>query len=299
MDKRTNDITRLFLGHHKCASQYVKLVMAHGAKLLGWKTKVEGLPFQLPMDFHLREPFLTRLNEKRTMLAAGPYDLICLENADNEGVAILDQSRCWRGVHVIRDPRDVLVSGYFSHRYSHPVSEHESPWLWSWREQWQSLDDHRQGLMLELDHCSTYFVRLRNWNYSRPNVLEVKYESLTVDPLGTFTAIWRFLGVEVPAFAPFATSRLLLNYVGLLANGRAVARQSVLPKSTLNAIIRRNSFERMSGGRRRGEENIQNHYRKGISGDWKNWFTPALKEAFKLHYPTLLETLGYENDDRW
>ena len=26
-----------------------------------------------------------------------------------------------KGVHVIRDPRDIIVSGYFSHKHSHPV----------------------------------------------------------------------------------------------------------------------------------------------------------------------------------
>ena len=95
-----------------------------------------------------------------------------------------------------------MVSGYFSHRYSHPVSEHESPWLWAYREHLNSLPDQESGLLAEIEFCSTYFARLRNWNYENPNILEVRYETLIADPLATLTRVFRFLGVSIPPFAP-------------------------------------------------------------------------------------------------
>ena len=36
-------------------------------------------------------------------------------------------------------------------------------------------------------------------------------------------------------------------------------------------------FENLSEGRKRGEENIAAHTRKGIAGDWQNYFTPKIK----------------------
>jgi len=117
--------------------------------------------------------------------------------------------------------------------------------------------------------------------------------------LETFSSIWRFLGIDVPVFAPLMTSRMLLDFVLFMAVGRAVPKHSSLPRGVLNAVIRHNSFERKSKGRQRGIENTKSHYRKGVAGDWKNWFTPDLKDAFKQRYPGLLEKLQYESDDRW
>ena len=39
--------------------------------------------------------------------------------------------------------------------------------------------------------------------------------------------------------------------------------------------------------------------RKGVAGDWKNYFTPPVKEAFKRHYGSLLVDAGYESDLDW
>ena len=39
--------------------------------------------------------------------------------------------------------------------------------------------------------------------------------------------------------------------------------------------------------------------RKGIIGDWKNYFTPRLKDSFKEVAGELLVQLGYESDENW
>lgn len=58
-------------------------------------------------------------------------DVLCYVNAEIGSVRPL---RDYRGFHVIRDPRDVGVSGYFSHLHSHPIGD------------WYELAEHRREL---------------------------------------------------------------------------------------------------------------------------------------------------------
>ena len=69
--------------------------------------------------------------------------------------------------------------------------------------------------------------------------------------------------------------------------------------STLKHILEKHSFKKLADGRRQGEENIKSHYRKGISGDWQNYFNENHKKIFKQVAGTLLIELGYENKNNW
>ncbi len=64
-------------------------------------------------------------------------------------------------------------------------------------------------------------------------------------------------------------------------------------------VTARYSFERLSGGREPGEEDAKSHYRKGIHGDWRNHFTPAITGRFKALYGELLVMGGYEKNVNW
>jgi hypothetical protein len=59
------------------------------------------------------------------------------------------------------------------------------------------------------------------------------------------------------------------------------------------------SFEKLSKGRERGEEDPSSFYRKGIAGDWKNYFTEEDRRVFKEEAGELLIRLGYEEDLDW
>lgn len=80
-----------------------------------------------------------------------------------------------------------------------------------------------------------------------------------------------------------------------------VPRQPVysIPEWLLKEILTKKSFRRLSGGRRRGQENVQSHYRKGIPGDWRNHLEAVHIRAFKSDHNDLLVKLGYETDDNW
>ena len=58
-------------------------------------------------------------------------------------------------------------------------------------------------------------------------------------------------------------------------------------------------FNRLSGGRTRGQENTNNHYRKGVHGDWLNHFTLEHMAEFKKAYGDLVLQYGYETDPDW
>jgi hypothetical protein len=59
------------------------------------------------------------------------------------------------------------------------------------------------------------------------------------------------------------------------------------------------SFEKLSKGRERGQEDTSSFYRKGVAGDWNNYFTERDKEIYKEEAGELLIRLGYERDLDW
>jgi lipopolysaccharide transport system ATP-binding protein len=72
-----------------------------------------------------------------------------------------------------------------------------------------------------------------------------------------------------------------------------------LPRTDLERVIKDHRFERLSGGRARGEADGAAHYRKGVPGDWQHYFSPRVTAAFKERYGPLLIDTGYERDMDW
>ena len=56
----------------------------------------------------------------------------------------------------------------------------------------------------------------------------------------------------------------------------------------LGKILYKKRFSVFSGGRKPGQENEKNHFRKGIAGDWINHFNEDHKKYFKEKYNHLL-----------
>lgn len=67
----------------------------------------------------------------------------------------------------------------------------------------------------------------------------------------------------------------------------------------IRKCVENSSFEKMSGGRRPGEEVPTAKVRKGIIGDWKNYFTRKDGELFHELAGEHLFKLGYEKDKNW
>jgi hypothetical protein len=166
-----------------------------------------------------------------------------------------------RRIIIVRDPRDTLVSWYFSIRYTHP----ENAYIGELRGELASLSE-QQGLELLIrEHLAPIVFFQRSWSIFGEAI--IRFEELLHDEQGAFARICRHLGLEV---------------------GEAERRR----------IVSAHSFERRTG-RRPGEEDRSSHRRKGVPGDWRNHLTGELKELFKARYGQHLIEMGYEATLDW
>ncbi len=152
-----------------------------------------------------------------------------------------------RHVFVVRDPRDAIVSYYFSLKYSHIDNMN---FISERRRKLLSLDRH-EGLLYAIkdfnDIIADYACK---WlDYAQTNsVLILRYEDLVEDAWSFFNSILEYNQVDVPE--------------GLL-------------KDSIGTF----TFENLAG-RQPGSENKHSHYRKGVVGDWKNHLTEAHIDLF-------------------
>lgn len=168
---------------------------------------------------------------------------------------------------VIRDIRDALVSLYFSLKVSHPVLANSN--VSDGRKALNEMDFEKGFLFMINQRGSAISDIQRTWlPYCRAGgALLVRYEDLVADELVTFSRILGYCQMDVD------------------------------PRHVRN-VVERNSFEKMTG-RHKGEEDITAHHRKGIVGDWRNYFTDPVKEEVKRRYGQLLIDTGYEKDMEW
>jgi hypothetical protein len=162
---------------------------------------------------------------------------------------------------VLRDPRDIVVSMYFSAKCSHVLID-VIPTL---RKDLESLD-LSAGMKYMVDCLSEFglFEAQRSWMQSaqEQSIQIFRYEDLAND---NFTFL-----------------KQLLTYL-----------EVSLSDKELTNLYNRHKFESKAKGRSQGEENINSHYRKGLAGDWKNYFDGSITAHFGQVTGNLVETLGY------
>ena len=146
---------------------------------------------------------------------------------------------------------------------------------------------------------------MAGWNYERNNTLQIKMEDLTHDPFQGFLTVFDhfgFLDESVVSF-PMRILRAQLPFHNRIATKlrcRGVCiRKGCITAEALLGILYRNSFKVLAGGRSPGQTNEKSHYRKGVAGDWRNYFGPKHIDVFKERFGDLLIQLGYETDTSW
>jgi hypothetical protein len=188
-----------------------------------------------------------------------------------------------RVIHVIRDGRDAAVS-LVHHRWNHSKDKggiyelrpEELARRRAYRENPKRLIESGDGIFLEgvlTNLAAGWKARVGKAMQDGRTLLganyaEVRYEDLLERPYEEVARLLGFLGADA---------------------GVEVVRECVSSAS----------FETLSGGRERGEEDSSSFYRKGIAGDWRNVFTREDRRIFKEAAGDLLIELGYEDDYDW
>ncbi len=196
-------------------------------------------------EFPYHRPF----QEKRIVSLYAGY-----ENFD-----LIPRPRNHRVFFVLRDPRDIVVSHYFSgqndkQRFNIPLSDQ------------LSFDE---GLCRTIDGLEEMqiFFSLRSWinaPQQDERIILLRFEELTgPDKQQVFRKLFDHCDIA-------------------------------MPDEVLSNLLDDFSFKTLSGGRRTGLEDRTSHYRKGISGDWKSHFTREHINKFKSVTGDLIEQCGYE-----
>lgn len=285
-----------YFSHHKCGTAWVENIIRNTCQLLGLRLKVCVLPKKFPNNWE--DPEFIQINFYRRLPENWRgIDFFCHTNAERgllEEMKRLD----YRAFHVIRDPRDILVSGYFSHKISHIYSPLINPWMFEHRQRLNQVSKE-EGLSLEMDYCEVFFERIANWDYSNPQIYEIRYEVLTKNSYNDFCKIFDFLGFHITDASTLLDPSIYrvpvntaLRYLGFKTSN------NIIPKTMFKYILHRNSFE-VKSERKKGIEDQSSHYRKGVPGDWKNHLNGKNKNKFKERYGQLLIDLDYEKDFDW
>lgn len=175
--------------------------------------------------------------------------------------------RGFRGLHVVRDPRDVLLSGARYHARS------AEPWLHvrrlrHWGLTYQQAIRRRRGLAdairFEMDHEGGATVReMLAWDRTRPEFFEAKYEDLVGD-------------------GDLVLFRQILLFLGYRAEDLPILERIVREKSLFGGLVR-----------------DPGHVSDGRAGQWREIYDERLRQDFVDRFGDALDRLGYDADDSW
>jgi hypothetical protein len=175
----------------------------------------------------------------------------------------------------LRDPRDLVVSGYFYHRRgSEPWLRIEGPTAADWYHANGRVPDRlvgssmsftqylmsvpeEEGLLAELEFRAPHFESMTEWSVDDPDILVFRYEEILGNELEVFQTLFDFYGLS-------GLERRLGSW---LANRYSLGRRVADP-----------------------------HIRNPISGQWRRHFTPRVQQAFNAEWAPLVKQLGYPSD---
>jgi len=175
----------------------------------------------------------------------------------------------------IRDPRDLVVSGYFYHRrgaesWVTMASPTEADWYFangcvpeglrttglSFAQYLESIPEE-DGLLAELEFRARHLESMTRWPAEHPDIVTYRYEDILGNEAAVFGELFDFYGL-----------RPLERRLGCWFAKRYALR------------------------RRRADP----HVRDPSAGQWRKHFTPRVKQAFDARFAELPELLGYPAD---
>lgn len=108
-------------------------------------------------------------------------------------------------------------------------------------------------------------------------------------------------GFNIPWFESYVSEKndinhVLIKYEDMIQNGVQTVRDFLIKCrydcQEIEEVFKKHSFRKLTG-RFPGEENVMNHNRKGIVGDWRNYFTEYQNRAFCKKFGHILNAIGY------
>ncbi|MFC2175548.1 sulfotransferase domain-containing protein [Bacteroidota bacterium] len=205
-------------------------------------------------------------------------------------------SQPFKGVHLIRDPRDILISGYLYHMRTteewcineefhtgDTISYPQVPYSQEHRsEEWKvsylnglngkSYQNNlkalgqKDGILFEMERYADWTIsEMAKWNYNDPRVLELKFEDLMSDMHSVSKTMLEFSELDEKQVA-----------LGL----KIADRENILKKSE-------------------AEIDKHTHISSKNTTKWREYFDEDIKKAFIQRFGTILIDLGYEKNHNW
>lgn len=235
--------------HHKTGTVWMRNVFRDIAQELGIRFVYVGKKVPQPGKF-------------------APPAIFLNDHANFASMPWLLHGESSRILHVVRDPRDVLISAMHYHRVANERWLHNPRKAFgglSYQMKLNSLPDDMSRYRFELMHSAARTVKeMCRWNYGASNCMECRYEDLVADrDMKLFMEIIRHLG-----FAP-------------------------AEMQTCHAAFRRNFLV----GEQPHSSSI--HLRAGKARQWEQTFDRDLAALFIRQLGDALISLGYEQDSSW
>jgi hypothetical protein len=280
---------RAFFGRHKSASTWARNIIHEAAAVLDLKITT----------VHVEEQW-AGYPTLGDMVRDQKPDILIMTRPFRKDIETLPPMKA---VHLIRDPRDIIVSGYFSHRNSHPEVFGGVAWpeLIAHRKRLLELDKEA-GLAEEIEFSHLFLEPMASWDYNDPSILEVRMEEMITEP----EQMWVKLFTQLEMLGTDGLGKMAAVKWNVAARRQkpwpAHHLRKVLPAIPLRAlppaylpdVLDRYSFTRLSGSKRKpGEVDENSHYRKGVARDWENHLTSQHLHLIEQRYGNLIERLGY------
>lgn len=240
----------------KTASQWVRNVLSASDVY-----RYSGL---LPYAYEVHEGRDFRALQERTFDKPFPLRRIITPLYINyPSFAGMPKPSSYRAFFVVRDPRDLVISHYFSSRYSHT----ENTGVLEDRSRLTDISE-QDGIIVSLRFMAErgIFDALRSW--------------VTVSGHDSRIKVYRFEDLTGAEQVRWVTD--LMQHCDI-----------AIPLDKLQAVLDRLTFEKLSGGRKQGEENKHHKYRSGKHGDWQKYFDENVTAAYREVVGDLTESLGY------
>lgn len=271
---------KVFFGHHKCASQWIALVIERVCNEMALKS------------FCAYQDEINKYGSLQSLIDKEKPDFLIIPESNKDRIKEIKMD--FLGFHTVRDPRDIIVSCYFSHKKSHKISNY-IPTI-EHRNKLQQLPK-KEGIDYEITISKVFIENLYNWEYNNPNILETKFEKITSSPQEEFEKIFNFLGFfEIKETILLSLICYYNRMLRKLKINKWTIRLTNYSKSQLQKTLKDLSFQSLKKGKFIGLGNTSNHYRKGVSGDWKNHLTPEQEQTILAFFPEILQKLNYTDE---